>query len=64
MSVEKLTDEAAKYLNDQCIEKTVCQRGDYLLVEMCSFETTFRTKLQKLKEDLVIEFDEKLEEGL
>jgi hypothetical protein len=67
--VEKLTndkyvEEAARYVNDSCVESTISHRGEYLLIEISSFEMNLANKLEKYKEDILLEFDERLEEKL
>jgi hypothetical protein len=64
MTQEKITDDAARYINENCQESTITQRGDYLMIEISSFETNVSNKLQKMKNDIVVEFDEKFEEGV
>lgn len=63
MTHERLTDDAARYINESCQESSITQRGHYLMVEIHSFETNLQNKLQKIKEDLVVEFDDKYEEA-
>lgn len=41
----------------------MAQRGDYLMIEISSFQTNVDNKLQRLKEDLVVEFDDKFDEA-
>jgi hypothetical protein len=34
------------------------------MIEISSFETTVGNKLQKMKEDIALEFDERVDEGI